>query len=87
MQNWKRALIFGSSGASAFFLLTGRKPAGIALATLGVAALAVEYPEKVEALWRNAPYYLERGSQMVSIMTRIGEQIGRGDWREVMPRR
>ena len=87
MQNWKRALIFGSFGASAFFLITGRRSAGIVLATVGAAALASEYPEKVEALWRNAPYYLEKGNQLVSLMAQVGEQISRGDWREMISRR
>ncbi len=87
MQNWKRALIFGSFGAGAFFLITGRRSAGIVLATVGAAALASEYPEKVEALWRNAPYYLEKGNQLVSLMAQVGEQISRGDWREIISQR
>jgi len=87
MQNWKRALIFGSFGASAFFLITGRRSAGIVLATVGAATLASEYPEKVEALWRNAPQYLEKGNQLVSLMAQVGEQISRGDWREMISRR
>jgi hypothetical protein len=87
MQNWKRALIFGSLGAGTFFLLTGRRGAGIAFATVGAVALAAEYPEKVEALWRNAPYYLEKGNQIVAVISRIGEQVSRGGWREVRPQR
>ena len=87
MQNWKRALIFGSFGASAFFLITGRRSPGIVLATVGAATLASEYPEKVEALWRNAPHYLEKGNQLVSLMAQVGEQISRGDWREMISRR
>jgi hypothetical protein len=87
MPNWKRALIFGSFGASAFFLITGRRSAGVALATVGAATLASEYPDKIEALWRNAPYYLEKGNQLVLMMARIGEQIARGDWRETITER
>jgi hypothetical protein len=82
MPNWKRALIFGSFGAGAFFLLTGRRSAGIVLATVGAATLVSEYPEKVETLWRNAPYYLEKGHQLVSMVARVGEHIARGEWRE-----
>jgi hypothetical protein len=87
MPNWKRALIFGSFGASAFFLITGRRSAGIVLATVGAATLASEYPEKIEALWRNAPYYLEKGNQLVSMVARVSEQIARGDWRETIAER
>ncbi len=85
--NWKRALIFGSFGAGAFFLITGRRSTGIVLATVGAATLASEYPEKVEALWRNAPYYLEKGNQLLSMVARVSEQIARGDWRETIARR
>jgi hypothetical protein len=87
MPNWKRGLIFGSFGASAFFLITGRRSAGIILATVGAATLASEYPDKLETLWRNAPYYLEKGNQLISIMTRVGEQIARSDWRETISER
>lgn len=84
MQNWKRALIFGSLGAGTFFLITGRRPAGIALATVGLAALALEYPEKLESIWHNAPYYLEKGNQLVSMVARIAEELGKRDWRETI---
>ena len=50
MKNWKRALIFGSLGASAFLLVTGRKPAAGVLAGVGLAALATEYPEHMQRL-------------------------------------
>jgi len=82
MQNWKRAVIFGSLGAGTFFLITGRRQAGVVLTAVGLATLASEYPEKLEALWRNAPYYLEKGNQWVSMVARLGEQLRRRDWRE-----
>jgi len=82
MQNWKRAVIFGSLGAGTFFLITGRRPAGVVLTAVGLATLASEHPEKLEALWRNAPYYLEKGNQWVSMVARLAEQLGRRDWRE-----
>ena len=75
MTNWKRAAIFGSFGAAAFFVLTGKRPIGFALAGLGVAVLASEYPEKVEQIWRNAPEYLERGNQIVSGVSRALERL------------
>lgn len=82
MQNWKRAVIFGSLGAGAYFLISSRRPAGIALTAVGLATLASEYPEKLESLWRNAPYYLEKGSQWVSMVAQLSEQLSRRDWRE-----
>ena len=74
MNNWKRALIFGSLGAGAFLIATGRRPVGLAIAGVGVATLAVEYPEKFERLWEQAPEYLSRGNQIVTAVSRMLER-------------
>lgn len=91
MPNWKRALVFGSFGAGAFLLLTGRRPAGSIFAAVGAVALASEYPEQVERLWRRAPEILDRGNQLVSAIARISERIAesgmRGDWRGIVAER
>src|SRR5512146_3049873 len=57
MTNWKRALVCSSLGAGALRLLTGRRPAGIAVSTVGLAVLASEYPEKFELIWEHGPDY------------------------------
>lgn len=75
MSNWKRALIFGSLGASAVLLATGKRPAGFALAGIGVAALASEYPEQFDRLWRSAPDYLERGTELVARISDVGRRL------------
>jgi hypothetical protein len=75
MTPWKQALVLGSLAAGAVLLFTGRRPAGVIFATLGAAVLASEYPEKFEALWENAPEYLERGTQLVATIARIGERF------------
>ena len=41
-QNWTRAIVIGSFSAAAFLLVTGRRPAGFALAGIGLATLASE---------------------------------------------
>jgi hypothetical protein len=91
MPNWKRALIFGSFGAGAFFLLTGRRPVGAVLAAVGAVSLASEYPDQVQSLWRRAPEILDRGNQLISAIARISERIAesgmRGDWREIVAER
>jgi hypothetical protein len=74
MNNWKRALIFGSLGAGAFLFATGRRPIGLAVAGVGVATLAAEYPEKFEQLWEQAPEYLSRGNQIVTAVSRMLER-------------
>ena len=73
MQNWKKAVIFGSIGAGAVLVLTGRRPAGMACAAAGLAVLASEYPEKFEAVWESAPDYLRKGMQIFATLQKLGE--------------
>jgi len=75
MKNWKRALIFGSLGASAFLLVTGRKSAAGVLAGVGLAALATEYPEHMQRLWERAPEYVARGNQVLSLAATFLERL------------
>jgi hypothetical protein len=65
-ENWKKALMIGPFSAAAILLLTGRRPAGFALAGIGLATLAAEHPEKLEEFWNAAPEYLEKGSRLVN---------------------
>lgn len=75
MQNWKKAVIFGSVGAGAILFFTGRRSVGTALAAGGLAVLASEYPERFEAIWENAPEYLQRGTQIFATLQKIGERF------------
>ena len=75
MQNWKRAVVFGSIGAGAVLILTGRRSVGMAFAAGGLAVLASEYPEKFEEILGNAPDYLHKGMQIFSTMQKIGEDF------------
>jgi len=75
MKTWKKALIFGSLGAGAVLLVTGKRPAGIAAATVGLAVLAAEYPEKFEGVWENAPEYVTRGVQIFQTLSQIAERF------------
>jgi len=45
--NWKKGLIYGSFGAGAVLFLTGRRPAGLLVAGIGLVALAADNPEKL----------------------------------------
>jgi hypothetical protein len=73
MQNWKRALVFGSIGAGALLILAGRRPLGMIVAAAGFAILASEYPEKFEGIWENAPDYLNKGREVFSMLKKVGE--------------
>jgi hypothetical protein len=91
MTTWKRALVFSSIGAGALLALTGRRPAGIAVATVGLAVLAAEYPEKFEVIWENGPEYVNRGVRIFQTLTQIAERFAEqaerrgiaGAWHEV----
>lgn len=78
--DWKKALIYGSFAAGAILFATGRRPAGLALAGVGLATLASEHPEKFEDLWRRMPEYIERGGKFVdmaaNLLERLGERAG-----------
>ncbi|HTK95704.1 MAG TPA: hypothetical protein VL382_08700 [Terriglobales bacterium] len=74
MNPWKRVLIFGAVGAGAVLFATGRRPAGLVIAGVGLATLASEYPDKFEQLWERAPEYLSRGNQIVTAVSRMVER-------------
>ena len=76
MENWKKVLIVGSVGAGVVMFITGRRPVGVALASVGLAVLASEYPEKFEQVWEHAPEYVTRGTQIFSTLSQIAERFG-----------
>ena len=90
MQNWKKVVVFGSIGAGALLILSGRRPVGMALAAGGLAILASEYPEKFEGILENAPDYLHKGMELFSTLKQVGqdfardaEQRGVNAWRDM----
>ncbi|HEX6467426.1 MAG TPA: hypothetical protein VFZ99_08975 [Terriglobales bacterium] len=72
---WKKILMYVSFGAAGYFLLSGKRPAGMAAAGLGLAALASEHPEKFEKIWNEAPEYLDRGHRIVNGVQSLLERI------------
>jgi hypothetical protein len=72
MQNWKKAVVFGSIGAGAMLILSGRRSVGMAVAAGGLAVLASEYPEKFEGIWENAPDYLHKGMEIFATLQKVG---------------
>jgi hypothetical protein len=83
MSNWKRAVILGSLGAGAVLALTGRRTAGVVLAGVGVAVLASEHPEKVQELWERAPEYMEKGTQIVNMVSGFLERLSEYQQRRI----
>jgi hypothetical protein len=80
--DWKKALMYGSFAAGAVLFLTGRRPAGLAVAGIGLATLASENPERFEDLWRRMPEYIDKGSKFVDMaatfLERMAEHQGGG---------
>ena len=76
--DWKKTLMIGSFAAGAILFLTGRRPAGLAVAGIGVATFAAEHPEKFEELWHRMPEYIEKGSKFVDMASTFLERMGEG---------
>jgi hypothetical protein len=74
--DWKKALMYGSFAAGAILFITGRRPAGLALAGVGLATLASEHPEKLEELWHRMPDYIEKGGKFVDLAAGLLERLG-----------
>jgi hypothetical protein len=75
MPNWRKGLVIGSFAAGALLIIKGHRPAGIAAATVGLAILAAEYPEKFEDIWEQAPDYVYRATQIFATLSRIAERF------------
>lgn len=90
MQNWKKAVVFGSIGAGAVLIIVGRRSVGMAFAAAGLAVLASEYPEKFESAFDSAPEYLQKGMRIFSTLQKLTEGLAEeaerrsvSAWREV----
>ena len=75
MTNWKRAVVAGSLAIGGILLITGRRPAGVAATTVGLAVLASEYPDTFERIWEQAPDYVTRGIQIFQTVSSIAERF------------
>jgi hypothetical protein len=92
MESWKRALVIGAAGTAALLFLQRRKTAGIVVAGVSLAVLAAEYPEKFAEIRERLPEFVERGSNYLDVVARVGERIadfseGRGSaWYDALLR-
>lgn len=86
--DWKKGLIYGSFVAGAVLFITGRRPAGLAVAGIGVATLISEHPEKFEDLWRRMPEYIDKGGRLLDRAAGLVELLGqdRGGLRSMASR-
>jgi hypothetical protein len=75
MRNWKKTLICGAVGTGTVLALSGRRNLGIASIASGLALIASEYPERFETVWRNAPDYVDRATQIFVMLVRLSEKF------------
>lgn len=75
MENWKKAVIAGSSGIAAISLIKGKATGVFIFGGVALATLASEYPEKFADIRRNLPHYVDRGSTLLEVASRIGERL------------
>ncbi|HEV2696753.1 MAG TPA: hypothetical protein VGU90_02100 [Terriglobales bacterium] len=75
MESWKRAVLAGSAGLSVVFLLKGNRTGSVIFGGVALATLASEYPEKFAEIRRKMPDYVERGSALLEVASRVGERL------------
>lgn len=76
MENWKKAVIAGSTGAAMLLLLKGKRPAAVLVGGVGLAVLASEYPDKFEQIREEIPSYVRQGTRFLDLAMKIGGKIG-----------
>jgi hypothetical protein len=74
MENWKKAVLAGSAGAAAIFLLKGNRTGGFIFGGVALAALATEYPETFAEIRDKLPHYIDRGTTLLKVASQIGER-------------
>jgi hypothetical protein len=75
MENWKKAVLAGSAGLAAILLLKGNRTGGLLFTGVALAALASEYPDTFADIRDQLPNYIERGTSLLEVASRIGERF------------
>jgi hypothetical protein len=75
MENWKKAVLAGSAGLAAILLLKGNRTGGLLFSGVALAALASEYPDTFADIRDQLPNYIERGTSLLEVASRIGERF------------
>lgn len=75
MENWKKVVLAGSAGLAAVLLLKGNRTGGLLFSGVALAALASEYPDTFAEIRDNLPSYIERGTSLLEVASRVGERF------------
>ena len=75
MENWKRVLLAGSAGAAVVLFLKKKPAAGTILTGVALATLVSEYPDRFAEFREKLPHYVERGTNFLDVVSRVGERL------------
>jgi hypothetical protein len=75
MENWKKAVIAGSTGLAVISLMKKSRTGVFLFGGVALATVASEYPDKVAEVRRKLPQYVDRGTALLEIASRIGERL------------
>ena len=75
MESWKKAVLAGSGGLAAVFLMRGKRAGVFICSGIALATLASEYPEKFAEIRRDLPHYIDRGTNLLEVAMRLGERL------------
>jgi hypothetical protein len=75
MENWKKAVLGSAGGLALVFLLKGSRSGALIFGGVALAALASEYPEAFAEIRKKVPQYVERGTAVLDMASRIGERL------------
>lgn len=75
MENWKKFVLAGSAGLGAILFLKGNRTGGLLFSGVALAALASEYPDTFAEIRDKLPNYIERGTSLLEVASRIGERF------------
>jgi hypothetical protein len=75
MDNWKTAVVAASVATGVILLIKGKRTAGLAVAGIGAATLAAEYPDKFAEIRESAREYMTHGLTFLDVASRVGQRI------------
>ena len=75
MENWKLAVIAGTTVTAALLLLKRRRPAAVLAGSVGLAVLASEYPREFERIREELPSYARQATRYLDLAIKVGRKI------------
>jgi hypothetical protein len=74
-RRWTRVLAAASLFSGAVLLISGRRKAGLAVATAGTVIAMLEEPESLTTAWATVPAYIETGKRFLGRLEGVVDEI------------